>query len=154
MNDSNPTESGEICKKIARECIAVRVRLLNRVITSIYDEAMRPFGFTVNQLNTLVAMSRLGPEKAKQLIRVLQMDASTLSRNLKRMNDMGWIRYAPGDDARSRRLVVTAKGRKVIEKAFPAWQEAQRKAELILGTNLIAVNQLASGIWSGQTPRG
>ena len=29
---------------IARECIAVRVRMLNRIITGIYDDALRPLG--------------------------------------------------------------------------------------------------------------
>ena len=36
------TEDG--CKRMASECIALRVRLLNRVITKIYDEALRPSG--------------------------------------------------------------------------------------------------------------
>jgi DNA-binding MarR family transcriptional regulator len=143
-----PMDSTEICKKIARECIAVRVRLLNRVITSIYDDAMRPFGLTVNQLNILVAISRLGREKAKQLVRVLQMDPSTLSRNLERMHRLGWIGYRQGDDARSRKLMVTAKGKRLIEKSFPAWQKAQAKTEDLLGTNLSAVGQIAKGIWS------
>jgi hypothetical protein len=51
--------SKEASKRIARECIAVRVRLLNRVITSLYDDALRPLGITVSQLNLLVAICRM-----------------------------------------------------------------------------------------------
>src|SRR3954451_12375489 len=39
--------------RIAGECIAVRVRLINRVVTAIYDEALRPFGLRVSQANIL-----------------------------------------------------------------------------------------------------
>jgi DNA-binding MarR family transcriptional regulator len=149
----NGLEVIEICKKIARECIAVRVRLLNRVVTSMYDDAMRPFGLTINQLNILVAISRLGQQNAKQLVRALQMDPSTLSRNLQRMREMGWIRPIPGADARSRKLIVTAKGKRLIEKVFPAWQRVQTQAESLLGNNLNAVSEIASNVWSGPARR-
>ena len=43
---------------IAGECLAVRVRLLNRTITGIYDEALRPLGMTVGQLNMFTFATR------------------------------------------------------------------------------------------------
>ena len=46
--------------RVAGECIAVRVRLINRVISALYDEAMRPHGLRVSQGNILVAVARLG----------------------------------------------------------------------------------------------
>jgi hypothetical protein len=39
MNDQ---ESSRAIEVIARDCIAVRLRLLNRVVTNLYDEALRP----------------------------------------------------------------------------------------------------------------
>ncbi len=44
---------------IAANCLAVRVRLLSRTITGIYDEALRPLGVTVGQLNILVTVAML-----------------------------------------------------------------------------------------------
>ena len=35
---------------ISKTCIAVRMRLLNRVVTNLYDDALRPFGLKVSQL--------------------------------------------------------------------------------------------------------
>ena len=46
---------------IAGECLAVRVRLLNRTITGIYDGALRPLSMTVGQLNILFTVAKLGP---------------------------------------------------------------------------------------------
>ena len=36
-------------KTIARECIAMRVRRLNRVVTKIYDDYLRPLGLRTAQ---------------------------------------------------------------------------------------------------------
>jgi hypothetical protein len=45
---------------IARTCMAVRLRLLNRVVTSFYDDVLRPLGLKVSQLNILIVTARLG----------------------------------------------------------------------------------------------
>ena len=46
--------------KVASECIAVRLRMLNRVVTNIYDDALRPLGLKVSQMNILVAAAKMG----------------------------------------------------------------------------------------------
>jgi hypothetical protein len=68
---------------IARNCIAVRLRLLNRVVTNLYDDALRPLGLKVSQLNILIVTAKLGLARPAQVCDVLQLDASTLSRNVK-----------------------------------------------------------------------
>ena len=45
---------------IAWECIAVPMRMLNRVVTKIYDDALRPLGLKVSQMNILVATAKFG----------------------------------------------------------------------------------------------
>src|SRR5882724_1755661 len=44
---------------ISRTCIAVRLRLLNRVVTNFYDDALRPLGLKVSQLNILIVTAGL-----------------------------------------------------------------------------------------------
>src|SRR5438874_3895487 len=88
---------------IARTCIAVRLRLLNRVVTNFYDDALRPLGLKVSQLNILVVTARLGVARPTRVCEILQLDASTLSRNVKRMMAKGkrWLEVVPGEgDAR------------------------------------------------------
>ena len=50
------TSTPELLDRVAGECIAVRVRLINRVITALYDAALRPHGVRVSQGNILVAV--------------------------------------------------------------------------------------------------
>jgi len=49
-----------VIDKMAGECIAVRLRMLNRAITNIYDSALRPLGLKVSQMNILVAAAKMG----------------------------------------------------------------------------------------------
>jgi hypothetical protein len=46
---------------IADECVAVRLRSLNRSLTSLFDDALRPLGLRVGQLATLVAVAYMVP---------------------------------------------------------------------------------------------
>jgi len=118
---------------IARNCIAVRVRLLNRVVTNLYDDALRPLGLKVSQLNILVVAAKLGLARPAKVCELLQLDASTLSRNVEKMRAKGWLETAPADDARTQPFRVTSKGLKLIERAAPAWEQAQRQAKELLG---------------------
>ena len=122
-----------VADMIADECLAVRVRLLNRAITSIYDEALRPLGITVGQLNVLVAVAKLGPISPRDLARRLSMEKSTLSRNAERMQSHGWIEAQPGDSQRGLLLRARPKGLRLLERAGPLWKEAQARTESMLG---------------------
>jgi DNA-binding MarR family transcriptional regulator len=124
---------------IASTCIAVRLRLLNRVVTNLYDEALRPLGLKVSQLNILIVAAKLGLARPAQVCDILQLDASTLSRNLKPLQAHGWLEVVPGEDARTQPFRLTPQGRRLIEKAVPAWEEAQRRAAVLLGDDGIAL---------------
>src|SRR6201982_284588 len=119
--------------RTAASCIAVRVRLLNRVVTNFYDEALRPLGLKVSQLNVLIVTARLGLARPAQVCGILQLDASTLSRNVKPLQAHGWLEVVPEEDARAQPFRLTATGKRLIEKAVPAWEEAQRQATDLLG---------------------
>lgn len=124
---------------IARNCIAGRLRLLNRVVTNFYDDALRPLGLKVSQLNILIVTARLGIARPAQVCEVLQLDTSTLSRNVERMRAHGWLEVVPEEDARAQPFRLTAQGRRLIEKAAPAWEQAQRQAAELLGDGGIAL---------------
>jgi DNA-binding MarR family transcriptional regulator len=133
---------------IARSCVAVRLRLLNRVVTSFYDDALRPLGLKVSQLNVLVVTARLGVARPAQVCDILQLDASTLSRNVKPLQAHGWLEVVPDEDARAQPFRLTPQGRRLIEKAVPAWEEAQRRATELLGDDGIALlDRVARKLW-------
>ncbi len=118
--------------RIATQCIAVRMRLLNRVITSIYDKALRPAQVKISQLNVLVAAAKLQLARPQDICRILQLDASTLSRNLERMKTRDWIQIVPGPDARTQPFRLAPAGRRLLQRALPLWERAQTEAAAIL----------------------
>ena len=124
---------------IARNCIAVRLRLLNRVVTNLYDDALRPLGLKVSQLNILVVTAKLGLAQPAKVCEILQLDTSTLSRNVERMRAKGWLEVVPGEDARTQPFRLTAHGKRLLERAAPAWEQAQQQAGELLGDEGIAL---------------
>src|ERR1051326_5862775 len=93
-----------IIDRIAGECVAVRLRMLNRAITNIYDDALRPLGLKASQLNILIVTAKLGLARPGQVCEILQLDASTLSRNVKPLQAHGWLEVVPDEDRKSTRL--------------------------------------------------
>ena len=139
----NATTSG--IDTISRTCIAVRLRLLNRVVTNLYDDALRPLGLKVSQLNILIVTAKLGLARPAQVCDLLQLDASTLSRNVKPLQARGWLEVVPEEDARAQPFRLTAKGKRLIEKAVPAWEQAQRQAQELLGEGGVALLTRTAG---------
>ncbi len=122
---------------IAGECIAVRLRMLNRVVTNIYDEGLRPLGIKVSQVNILVATGKMRLARAAEMCERLHLDVSTLSRNVERMKARGWLEVVPDEDGRAQPFRLTAKGRKLLEEVVPAWKKAQRRAKALLGDGVV-----------------
>src|SRR3954462_1797125 len=118
---------------ISRTCIAVRLRLLNRVVTNLYDDALRPLGLKVSQLNVLIVTARLGLARPAQVCEILQLDTSTLSRNVKPLQAHGWLEVVPDEAPPPRPSGRPPQGEGVIEGARPAGREAQQRAAELLG---------------------
>src|SRR5262245_31734207 len=129
---------------IARSCIAVRLRLLNRVVTNLYDDALRPLGLKVSQLNILVVVAKLRLAQPAKVCEILQLDTSTFSRNVERMRAKDWLEVVPGEDARTQPLRLTAQGKRLLQRAVPFWEQAQQQAEDLVGDEGIALLDKAS----------
>jgi DNA-binding MarR family transcriptional regulator len=136
---------------IADECLAVRVRTLNRAVSALYDDALRPHGLRIGQLNLLVAVARMGTARPGDLCRVLSMDKSTLSRDVEVMRRNGWLEVGESSDARTRPLRLSTQGHSLLESIVPAWRQAQDKAEALIGADAkSALGQALDRLWKGR----
>src|SRR6266446_8767385 len=125
-------------KSVEGVCVAGGVRKLNRMVSAIYDSALAGAGLKTSQFSVLVAVSNRDQVRPAELIKLLQMDESTLSRNVERMCARGWLRLERGDDRRSHLIEVTDKGRALIRRCLPAWQRAQEEISQRLGPDNVA----------------
>ncbi len=147
-------EHGASVRRIADECIAVRLRMLNRVVTGVYDEALRPLGVTAGQVNILVTVSALGEPRQADVGRALYMEKSTLSRNVERLRANRWLEVLTDHEDRGHCLRVTVKGRALVDRALPLWEAAQERARRIVGEDgERALRDAADGLWSSPDGR-
>ena len=128
----------EEAKKIERVCVAGSVRKLNRMVSAIYDGALASAGLKTSQFSVLVAVANREKARPTELTELLQMDESTLSRNVERMCARGWLRLERNEDRRSHLIEVTDKGQALVRKCLPAWQQAQAEVSRRLGTDSVA----------------
>jgi DNA-binding MarR family transcriptional regulator len=104
-----------------------------------YDEALRPLGLKVSQLNILVVTVKLGTARPAEVCDLLLLDPSTLSRNVERMQAHGWLEVVNDPDRRAQPFCITAVGQDLLKRAMPLWEQAQRRAAELLGPEGVRV---------------
>ncbi len=122
-----------IANATTEACLATRVRQLSRIVTRIYDDALRPHKITASQFTLLTQLAQTDGITAAEIGLELDIEKSTLSRNLKRLLALGHIVMDPPAGRRGRGLHLTPRGRAVIRDAYPVWQATQRRATEIMG---------------------
>ncbi len=142
----SPAEASQL----NQACIADKLRLLNRIITQLYDGALRPTGMTTSQMNILVVVAKYGEATPLQVGNWLHMEKSTLSRNLRRLQQNGWLRVLESSKGRTHSLKLTSRGSQALEKGLPLWESAQTEAETILGkAGIKEIMRVAGTVRSG-----
>ncbi|MCI4186610.1 winged helix-turn-helix transcriptional regulator [Dickeya dianthicola] len=119
-------------------CTNLKLRQLNRIVTRHYDHYVARSGLKNTQYALLSYVVRLGPIRPVDLARGMQMDASTLTRNMQPLVAQGWLKIGAGDNARSRLVEVTEAGLAKREEGQRAWQEAQMSLNARLGVERVA----------------
>ena len=117
----------------AAECACFNIRRAARRITQTYDEALRPLGLRATQMTILAVAARRGEAMISQLADVTGTDRTTLTRNLRLLQQQGWIRVRPGADRRERVVRISPKGRALLARAIPVWKKTQDRTVATLG---------------------
>ena len=123
-------------QKMAGECPGIRIRQASRVLTRVYDEALRPLGVQSSQLSVLVAVAMFGEDGAMlgSVANALAMERTTLTRNVRPLERTGLLRVARSpDDARTRVIVLTRAGERLIESSYPLWERVTTRLRASLG---------------------
>lgn len=118
-------------------CTCTKLRRLARRITAVYDRELAAAGLRVTQFSLLAALrsdTGTGGIGLTELAERMDMDRSTLSRNLRPLVERGWAELAAhGQDARVRVARLTAPGLAQWQAARPHWKRAQNEVNATLG---------------------
>ncbi|WP_411974187.1 MarR family winged helix-turn-helix transcriptional regulator [Sinorhizobium kummerowiae] len=110
------------------------LRLATRRIGSVYDRALAPVGINIAQFSLLRTIQRRQPVSLTELARSVELDRSTLGRNVRVLERLGLAAMDRGkDDHREAAVKLTARGVDILQQAVPLWEDCQRKIETQLG---------------------
>lgn len=146
------TDYASIVGEITGNCLLTRTRRISRLVTNLYDQALRPHGVHAPQFSLLVLIAKLDGASRAEIGRANHQERSTLTRNLALLLTEGWVEEArAGKDGRSRPIVLTQAGKDLLASATPAWRAAQVKARQLMGDDgAAAIVSIADSIPSDE----
>ena len=147
MNLSDKT----IRREIGNSCACFNLRRAARLVTQRFDRAFRDAGITANQFSILMASYNQEGILLTKLAKTLGMERTTLSRNLSLLERRKIVSIATGGDKRERRIAITKKGIRLLERTLPLWQKAQNEVVESVGQGeweglLTGLNKVAKGL--------
>lgn len=119
---------------ILEVCLCHHARRTARAITRIFDDALASTGLKANQFNMMVAIGARDGASTAEIGRLLALDRTTLSRNLKPLREQGYLTSGGGGGRRPDVVELTPAGRRQLREATPLWQQAQSVLTQRLGT--------------------
>ena len=107
------------------------------MVSRHYDAHMAASGLKTTQYSLLSNVLARGPLRPTDLAQALNLDASTLTRNLKPLVQAGWLSQDEGADARSRLISITQAGREKRAEAQRFWRTAQNEMNALLSLDRV-----------------
>jgi DNA-binding MarR family transcriptional regulator len=120
-------------KPISR-CTCLAIRTASRHVAHAYDQALAPSGLRTGQFAVLRVLSQIRSSSVQHLAEIMQLDRTTMGRNLRPLERDGMILITVDPaDRRIRSLAITARGRACLAAAEPLWQKVQERLEARFG---------------------
>ncbi len=119
------------------ECICTNLRRAARAISQLYDEALTDTGIKITQFSLLRSIQRNEPAPINALAEEMELDRTTLARNLRPLEREGLIALSAGNDKRVVEVALTRSGRAAVAHASPLWAKAQQDLAKRLGAKRV-----------------
>ncbi len=131
MEDVKPTSPANP-RPTPTPCLCAALRQASRVVTRIYNAELRGTGLRSTQHSLLRLLDRVGVVRQGDLGEIASLDDTTLTRNLRPLQNSGWVTIRAGSDRREKLVAVTEAGKAKLEMARPAWSRAQERMKRTL----------------------
>jgi DNA-binding MarR family transcriptional regulator len=116
-------------------CYCAALRKATRRVTATYDAALAQHGITLAQFSLLRTLGRHGPLSLTELGNRMELDRSTIGRNIRVIEKSGLVQPAPRPDSREAAIELSARGRALLATAEPLWAATQDSLEAKLGAS-------------------
>ena len=130
----------ETTLEVYNRCLCFGVHRAARTLARRFDEAFAPLGISHGQYSLMISLNRPDPPRLGEAAAFLAMDRTTLTANLKPLERQGYVKIVPDkDDKRSRRLILTTAGRRILTAAVPIWLKTHDEVDALLATSPAAL---------------
>ncbi|GFZ29825.1 transcriptional regulator [Clostridium zeae] len=129
----------KVYDKKPSQCNCLNLRRASHAITEVYDDFLAPSGLKLGQFSLLKHIDALGPVSVSNLAISIRLDRTTLVRNLKPLEERGYINDIAIEGTRNRQLKLTDKGKEVYKSAELLWLKAQNYLDDYLGKDNLEV---------------
>jgi DNA-binding MarR family transcriptional regulator len=121
------------CLMMRQLCASANLRRAARNVTRHYEAALVKAGVTATQLPLLAAVNSSGFRTIAGLAEDLDLERSTVSRDVSVLERNGFVRLRPGKDLRTREVELTTKGNTALVRGFDYWNEAHQTLKDLVG---------------------
>jgi DNA-binding MarR family transcriptional regulator len=119
---------------VLRTCAGLNIRLAARLITHFLEVRMQAANLSLAQFGLMSHIAAAGDDTIGSLAGRAGLDQSTLSRNLRSLEQAGLVEIAIVEkDLRRRAVWLTEKGARRLEAAIPIWRRAHRELFDLIG---------------------
>lgn len=109
------------------DCACFNTRKTARVLGQVYDRALAPAGLKNTQFTALAFADAYGGISITELSKAMEIERTTLTRNLKVLERDELVKVGPGADGRSKTVTLTAKGKRLLHATLPLWEQAHAR---------------------------
>ena len=113
-------------------CIGLRLRRLSRIVDGCYRKNLIDYEITENQLTILFLLGEMKKVEQGRIGKVLKLERSTVSRNIKLLKEKGLIRRSPEYKPE---IELTTKGKNLALELIPRWEKTMDELIAKLGDN-------------------
>lgn len=113
--------------------------MATRKIGALYDAALAPAGINITQFALLRNVGRRQPISLTELASQLELDRSTMGRNVRVVEKLGLVKLRRGEDQRESVVMLSREGEAVLVEAEPLWQRCQDEMGERLGAQRLHV---------------
>lgn len=115
-------------------CYCAATRQVARRLTRFYEAELRSVGMSATQFELMANLRGRPGVSQSELAAAMDVDQTTLSRNLKLLVGSGWVSAtASAKDGRRSEYRLSNEGSRVFRRAVPCWERAMAKVEEGLG---------------------
>ena len=108
-------------------CMCISLRKAANNISKLYDNELSVLDIKITQYSMLKNIQSLGNPSVNELSKKLDLERTTILRNLDKLKKMGLISYKKNDIYKLKVISLTVNGIKKLNQAKVIWEKAQLK---------------------------